>query len=86
MRIATNLNEFEEKISEAMRNALNTEMGKQFTKELLKTKLKQNPNMTVEEWKQTKSDFMMLLFTTFVTEYPEAMKELNEHVYNELRA
>lgn len=86
MRIATNLNEFAEKTSELIRTELNTEKGQQFTKELLKMKLKQNPNMTAEEWKQTKSDFMMLVFTMFVTEHTEAMKELSEHVYNELRA
>ena len=86
MKVAANLNEFAEKTNEVIRNALNTEMGQQFTKELLKKKLKQNPNMTAEEWQQTKNDFMMLLFTMFVTENPEAMKELSEHVYNELRA
>ena len=49
-------------------------------------KLEQTPDMTAEEWKKTKSEFMTFLFTMFVKETPEAMKELGEHVYNELRA
>ena len=86
MKIATNFNDFVEKTSEAIRTALNTEMGQQLTEELLKMKLEQNPNMTAEEWKQTKSEFMTYIFTMFVKDTPEAMKEMGEHVYNELKA
>lgn len=85
MMIANNFNEFVETTSEAIRTVLNSEIGQQITEELLKKKLKENPNMTAEEWKQTKSEFMTLLFTMFVKETPEAMKELGTHVYNELR-
>lgn len=85
MKIATNFNEFVEKTSEAIRTVLNTEMGQQLTEELLKMKLEQNPNMTEEEWKQTKSEFMIFIFSMFVKETPEAFKELSEHVYNELQ-
>jgi hypothetical protein len=48
-------------------------------------KLAENPSMTPEEWKQTKSEFMTFLFYQFVKECPEAMSELGDHVYNELR-
>ena len=86
MKISTNFKEFVEKTSEAIRTALNSETGQQLTEELLKMKLEQTPDMTAEEWKKTKSEFMTFLFTMFVKETPEAMKELGEHVYNELRA
>lgn len=48
-------------------------------------KLAQNPNMTAEEWAQTKSEFMTFLFAMFVKETPEAMKELGGHVWNALQ-
>ena len=84
MNIATDFNGFVDKTSEAIRTALNSEVGQQLTKELLKMKLKQNPNMTVEEWKQVKSEFMTFIFLMFVKETPEAVKEMGEHIYNEL--
>lgn len=85
MMIAKDFNEFIEKVSEAERIMLNTEDGQKLTQELLKMKLVENPNMTPEEWKQTKSEFMTFLFYQFVKECPEAMSELGDHVYNELR-
>ena len=48
-------------------------------------KLAQNPNMTAEEWAQTKSEFMTFLFAMFVKETPEATKELGGHVWNALQ-
>ena len=70
MMIAENFNDFVDKVSEAERTAM---------------KLAQNPNMTPEEWAQTKSEFMTFMFAVFVREVPEAMQELGHHVYNELQ-
>ncbi len=83
--IAQNFDEFINTVSEAERKTLNTPLGQQLTKELLKMKLEQNPNMTAEEWTRTKSEFMTFIFAMFVKENPEAMQELGHHVYNELR-
>lgn len=83
--IANSFNDFVEKVSEAERVALNTPMGQEMTKELLKMKLKENPNMTADEWKQTKSEFMTYIFAQFVMQFPEAMEELSTHTYNELK-
>lgn len=85
MKIATNFNEFIDKVSEAERKVLNSQTGQEITKELLKMKLDENPNMTKEEWQQTKSEFMTFIFAMFVKENPEAMKELAEHVWNEMQ-
>ena len=83
--LAQNFNEFVEVFTEAERKALNTPQGQELTQQLLQMKLQQNPNMTVEEWRQTKSEFMTFLFFTFVKETPEAMQELGRHVWNELQ-
>ena len=84
--LAANFNEFVEKVSEAERTVLNSPIGQELTTQLLNMKLAQNPNMTVEEWKETKSEFMTFLFAIFMKESPEAMQELGTHVYNELQA
>lgn len=85
MKIAKDFNEFVNKIEAAERKALNSPAGQKMTNELLKMKLAENPNMTPEEWKKTKSEFMTFLFLNFVKDTPEAMSELAEHVYNELQ-
>jgi len=86
MKIAENFDQFIERVSEAERTVLNSPIGQELTTELLKRKLAQNPNMTQEEWAQTKSEFMTFLFAMFVKETPEAMKELGGHVWNEMQA
>ena len=85
MTIANNFDEFVEKVSEAERKALNMPAGQEMTQKLLEMKLAANPNMTPEEWQQTKSEFMTFLFAMFVKEAPEAMKELGGHVWNALQ-
>lgn len=77
--LATNFNDFIEKVSEAERTTLNSPAGQELTQKLLEMKLAQNPNMTPEEWKQTKSDFMTFMFFIFVKETPEAMREFGSH-------
>lgn len=83
--IAQNFDEFVNTVTEAERKTLNSTTGQQLTKDLLRMKLEQNPNMTAEEWQQTKSEFMTFLFAMFVRETPEVMKELGHHVWNELQ-
>ena len=85
MMIAENFNDFVDKVSEVERTALNSPAGQELTQKLLEMKLAQNPNMTPEEWAQTKSEFMTFMVAVFVREIPEAMQELGHHVYNELR-
>ena len=85
MTIANNFDEFVENVSEAERKALNMPAGQEMTQKLLEMKLAANPNMTPEEWQQTKSEFMTFLFAMFVKETPEAMKELGGHVWNALQ-
>lgn len=85
MMLAENFNDFVGKVSEAERTALNSPAGQELTQKLLEMKLAQNPNMTPEEWAQTKSEFMTFMFAVFVSEVPEAMHELGFHLWNELQ-
>ena len=85
MKIAENFEQFVERVTDAEAATLNSPAGQALTKELLQMKLAQNPNMTAEEWAQTKSEFMTFLFAMFVKETPEAMKELGGHVWNALQ-
>ena len=84
--LAENLNDFVQKVSEAERTALNSPAGQELTQKLLEMKLVQNPNLTPEEWQNTKSQFMIFMFATFVKEVPEAMQELGFHLWHELNA
>lgn len=83
--IANNFNEFVEKVTQAERTALNTPFGREITQQLLEMKLADNPNMTPEEWQDTKSQFLTFLFAMFVKETPEAMAELAQHCWDELQ-
>lgn len=83
--IASNFNEFVEKISQAERIALNNDCGQELTKQLLEMKLKDNPNMTSEDWSQTKSEFMTFLFYQVVQNDPRLLEEFGSHIYNALR-
>lgn len=86
MMIAGSFDEFVEKITQAERKALNTPFGQEITEKLLAMKLAENPNMTQEEWQDTKSQFLTFLFAMFVKETPEAMAELAQHCWDELQA
>ncbi len=86
MMIAGSFDEFVEKVTQAERKALNTPFGQEITEKLLAMKLAENPNMTQEEWQDTKSQFLTFLFAMFVKETPEAMAELAQHCWDELQA
>lgn len=86
MMIAGSFDEFVERITQAERKALNTPFGQEITEKLLAMKLAENPNMTQEEWQDTKSQFLTFLFAMFVKETPEAMAELAQHCWDELQA
>lgn len=86
MMIAGNFDEFVEKVTQAERKALNTPFWQEITEKLLAMKLAENPNMTQEEWQDTKSQFLTFLFAMFVKETPEAMAELAQHCWDELQA
>ena len=84
-RIADDFDGFVENVSAGLRVALNSPVGQKLIGELLDMKLKQNPDMSKEEWQRVKSEFMTFLFCQFVQDCPGAMQELAGHVWEELR-
>lgn len=85
-RIANNSNEFITKATTAIQTVLNSEAGQEITGKLLEMKLKENPNMTAEEWNTTKAQFMVFIFNEYMKTDAQAMQELGGHIYRELRA
>ena len=85
MLAGNNFNDFIEKVSEAIRIALNMPLGQKFVEQMRKDMMDKNPNMTIEEWVRIKSEFMTFIFAMFIKENPQAKDELCVHVWNELR-
>ena len=83
-RCSENFNNFVNKIENAERIALNTEIGQEFTKKYLLDCLQKNPNMTAEQWKEKKSKLMTAIFIMFINENETARKEFAGHIYNEI--
>ena len=77
MMIAGSFDEFVEKITQAERKALNTPFGQEITEKLLAMKLAENPNMTQEEWQDTKSQFLTFLFAMFVKKRQKLWRNLH---------
>lgn len=81
-RIAKDFNSFVKRIADAEIKALNDEMGLEFTKEFLVECLKENPNMTLEEWKEKKNELLRFIFAMLLTENETIRKEFAEHIAN----
>lgn len=61
-------------IIEAETLALNSEKGQEIMKQLLDESMKQNPDLTNEEWNTIKKNFMLLIFEKTIAENPELLK------------
>jgi hypothetical protein len=85
MFIANSYDDFVDKIVDAEKTVLNSPAGQALTQSLLKILLTQNPDLTPDEWQKAKSEFLTFLFAMFIKEYPEAMRELSQHVWDELQ-
>ena len=82
--IANNFNEFVDKVTEAERKFFNSEYGQKVTQKYLTECLKENPEMTAEEWKEKKAGLLTFLFFVSCLENPELKKELAKHTFNEI--
>ena len=83
--LANNMNKFLETTSAAVIDALNSKAGQEMTTQLLAMKLADKPDLTPEEWRKTKADFVLFLFHKAMKESPELMDEFGKHMYNHLR-
>lgn len=76
---------FLDNLTELIRNSLNSCSGEEIRRELLEQSLKENPDMTKEEWEHIKVDFMEYVVLSTIKESPALMNEMAEHIYNELK-
>lgn len=83
--IAKNFDEYVDKVSSAIQTALNTPLGQELVRDLLYAKLAKDPQLTPEDWNRAKQEFMVYVFSRFVTETPGAMQELSGHVWEEMQ-
>ena len=82
----THTEQFAEKFCHALKEALNnTEVGKEFTQELLRKSLAKNPNMTKDEWKEIQQQTMMAIFCGMCMERKEFMDDLSQAVWDDLQ-
>lgn len=85
MMIAENYNDFVDKSMIALMKSLNSGKGQKMVESLLQEALKQNPNLTPDEWGKMKQQFIMHCFYEFVKSNPDVMQEMGLHLYNELK-
>lgn len=83
--MARNLNEYMNRIGDALQTALNSEAGQELVGALLEMETRKNPNMTAEQWNEAKAQFMVYMFAQAVKENEELRKELGRHVWEEMR-
>lgn len=84
--LAKDLNDFSNKISGAIMNALNkTDFGQSLVDDLLGESLRKNPNLTPGEWSVIKARLMIFLFHLIMEECPVLKHEYALHTYDALR-
>ena len=81
--IASNYEEFVDRILRCIQAALNTDEGQEFIDPLLADAIANH--LTPEERQQKKADLMVVLFFLFVGDLRPLKHELAHHLYNELR-
>lgn len=86
VKLAENLNQFNKTILDSIAKVMNTPKGQELARELRQQSFARNPKMTVAEWEKIKQDFLVFWYYQFIKETPEAMQELAEPVWTELRA
>lgn len=83
--IAENFDEFTTKALDQIITRLNDDEGKELTQMLLKMKLKDDPDLTVESWEHCKKEFVVFIFSQLMLSHKDLMSELAQHVYDEIR-
>ena len=85
-QLAQNYEDFTGKVIDGIMNGLNnTEYGKEFTKKLAVQQLRENPDMTVEEWKDVQARVITGLFCMCVKDIPELNEEFKVHAFAEVQ-
>lgn len=74
-----------ENIVNAVKDGLNTERGQELVEKIMKRELEHNPNLTVEEWQETKQSLLTFLSLMVIKEMPEVGNEISREIYKALQ-
>lgn len=74
-----------ENIVSAVKDGLNTERGQELVEKIMERELEHNPNLTVEEWQETKQSLLTFLSLMVIKEMPEVGNEVSREIYKALQ-
>lgn len=74
-----------ENIVSAVKDGLNTERGQELVEKIMERELEHNPNLTVEEWQETKQSLLTFLSLMVIKEMPEVGNEVSKEIYKALQ-
>lgn len=74
-----------ENIVSAVKDGLNTEHGQELVEKIMERELEHNPNLTVEEWQETKQSLLTFLSLMVIKEMPEVGNEVSREIYKALQ-
>lgn len=74
-----------ENIVSAVKDGLNTERGQELVEKMMERELEHNPNLTVEEWQETKQSLLTFLSLMVIKEMPEVGNEVSREIYKALQ-
>ena len=74
-----------ENIVNAVKDGLNTERGQELVEKIMERELEHNPNLTVEEWQETKQSLLTFLSLMVIKEMPEVGNEVSKEIYKALQ-
>lgn len=74
-----------ENIVNAVKDGLNTERGQELVEKIMEKELEHNPNLTVEEWQETKQSLLTFLSLMVIKEMPEVGNEVSREIYKALQ-
>ena len=74
-----------ENIVSAVKDGLNTERGQELVERIMERELEHNPNLTVEEWQETKQSLLTFLSLMVIKEMPEVGNEVSREIYKALQ-
>jgi hypothetical protein len=64
---------------------LTRSVDKNLLKKIMERELEHNPNLTVEEWQETKQSLLTFLSLMVIKEMPEVGNEVSKEIYKALQ-
>lgn len=74
-----------ENIVSAVKDGLNTERGQELVEKIMERELEHNPNLTIEEWQETKQSLLTFLSLMVIKEMHEVGNEVSREIYKALQ-